>query len=62
VGILDRLGHRLAVSLEAYATARIRARSRQVRNVLRWTLVEQALNSARLSPFYDPCARQQSVI
>ena len=43
VGILDRLGHRLEVSLEDYATARIRARSRQVRNVLRWTLVEQAL-------------------
>lgn len=43
VSILDRLGHRLQVSLDDYATARIRARSRQVRNVFRRTLVEQAL-------------------
>jgi hypothetical protein len=43
VGIVDRLGHRLQVSVEDYVTARIRARSSQVRNVLRRTLVERAL-------------------
>jgi hypothetical protein len=43
VGILDRLGHRLQVSLKDYAIACIRARSRQVKNTLRRTLVEQAL-------------------
>jgi hypothetical protein len=43
VGILDRLAHRLHVSVDDFATAHIRARSRQVANALRRSLVEQAL-------------------
>jgi hypothetical protein len=43
VAILDRRGHRLQVSLGDYAIARLRADSRYVTNVVKRTLVEQAL-------------------
>ena len=43
VDIVDRKGHRLQVSFEDYATARLRVHFREGANVLRRTLVEQAL-------------------
>lgn len=43
VDVLDRLGDRLHVSVLDFATARIRARTRQASNVVRRSLVDRAL-------------------